>query len=186
VTLAAGDFYRRREGAPGAVSGGPTQAFLTRMPRAFQGTPRPAGARPGSATSPRLATDFTYADVEPWLKAEPSVRRALVPRWRQKAREPAFRAALLANRRANPEWDAILFPRPARPRGVPRRRGARRVRVVREGGECAGRPASRAPAGRQRGEARSAVWRRVHNARRCNVHAGRRRAESHAREGMNT
>jgi hypothetical protein len=38
------------------------------------------------------------------------LRRPLVQRWRSKAREPAFRAALVANLAAHPEWDPVLFP----------------------------------------------------------------------------
>jgi hypothetical protein len=59
---------------------------------------------------PKDAPDFAYADVERWLKSEPAVRKPLMQRWRAKAREPAFRSALIANLSAHPEWDPILFP----------------------------------------------------------------------------
>lgn len=55
--------------------------------------------------------EFGYADVEPWLKAESAVRRMLMQRWRPKAKDNAFRTALVANLPAHPEWDPILFPR---------------------------------------------------------------------------
>jgi hypothetical protein len=74
---------------------------------------------------PKDAGDFAYADVEPWLKAEPSVRRPLMQRWRAKAREPAFRSALVSNLSSHPEWDPILFPEKYKPKELsPMRPGA--------------------------------------------------------------
>jgi hypothetical protein len=57
--------------------------------------------------------------VEHWLKAESSVRRPLMQRWRGKVREPAFRNALVANLSAHPEWDPILFPEKYKPKEPP-------------------------------------------------------------------
>jgi hypothetical protein len=42
-------------------------------------------------------------------------RYALAP----KARDPAFRSALIANLRSHPEWDPILFPEKYKPKPPP-------------------------------------------------------------------
>jgi len=98
VPLRTGDFYRRKAGGRGVVSGSPTPAFVADVPRPFRDS-LPLRAerfrdRPAQARDP---SEFAYADVEAWLKAEPSVRRPLMQRWRVKARETAFRSALIAN-----------------------------------------------------------------------------------------
>jgi hypothetical protein len=111
VSLKAGDYYRRKAGARGSVNTGSTEAFVAGMPRAFRDSlPLRLDRYRNQPVQPKEAPDFTYADVEPWLKAEPWLRRPLVQRWRAKARNPAFRAALVAGLASHPEWDPILFP----------------------------------------------------------------------------
>jgi hypothetical protein len=111
VPLKSGDYYARKAGLRGAVNPGSTQAFLGSMPRGFRDSlPLRIDRFRTQDVRPKDAPDFVYADVEPWLKAEPTLRKPLVQRWRVKARNPAFRAALIANLRAHPEWDPILFP----------------------------------------------------------------------------
>lgn len=123
VVLKAGDFYRRKGTARGAVSTSPAQDFVAEMPSFFRDSlPLRLERFRDRPVQARQATDFGYADVERWLKAEPSIRRPLMQRWRAKAREPAFRAALAANLGAHPEWDPILFPEKYKPKepSVPR------------------------------------------------------------------
>lgn len=109
--LKAGDHYKRKAGSRGAANPGGMQAFVQDMPRAFRDSlPLRAERFRDQTLRPRDAPGFDYADVETWLKAEPMVRRPLVQRWRSKAREPAFRAALVSNLNAHPEWDPVLFP----------------------------------------------------------------------------
>jgi hypothetical protein len=111
VPLKSGDYYARKAGLRGAVNPGSTQTFLGAMPRGFRDSlPSRIDRFRTQDVRPKDAPDFVYADVEPWLKAEPTLRKPLVQRWRVKARNPAFRAALIANLRAHPEWDPILFP----------------------------------------------------------------------------
>lgn len=111
VSLKSGDYYRRKVGARGVVNGGSTEAFVAGMPRVFRDSlPLRLDRYRNQAVQPKDAPDFAYADVEPWLKAEPWLRRPLVQRWRVKARNPAFRAALVAGLASHPEWDPILFP----------------------------------------------------------------------------
>lgn len=117
VPLRAGDFYRRKATARGAVAPSPARDFVADVPRFFRDSiPLRLERYRDRPVQPRQAADFTYADVERWLKAEPSVRRPLMQRWRAKAREPAFRAALAANLGAHPEWDPILFPEKYKPK----------------------------------------------------------------------
>ncbi len=135
VGLRGGSFYQRKPPARGAVASGVPASFVGAMPRAFRDSlpPRMERFRDRRVT-PREATPFAYADVEVWLKAEPSVRRPLMPRWRPRLGDPAFRAALVANLSSHPEWDPILFPEKYKPKEPP---------VVR-GLDASGRPASAA------------------------------------------
>jgi hypothetical protein len=135
VALKTGDFYRRKAGSRGSTSPTPAQAFLGEMPRPFRDSlPLRAERFRDRPAQPREATEFGYADVETWLKAEPSIRRPLMQRWRVKARESAFRQSLIANLSAHPEWDPILFPEKYKPKEPPPVRAAL----------AAGRPASSA------------------------------------------
>src|SRR4051794_4494640 len=135
LPLKTGDFYRRKAGNRGTTIGTPPQAFVSEMPRPFRDSlPLRAERFRDRPAQLREAPEFGYADVESWLKAEPSVRRPLMQRWRVKAREPAFRSALIANLSAHPEWDPILFPEKYKPKEPPPVRAAL----------AAGRPASTA------------------------------------------
>ena len=111
MVLKGGDFYRRKAGTRGAVNPGSMQGFVDEMPRFFRDSLPLRGERfADQVVKPKEAPQFAYADVERWLKSEPAVRRPLMQRWRAKAREPAFRSALIANLSSHPEWDPILFP----------------------------------------------------------------------------
>lgn len=111
VSLKSGDYYRRKAGARGAANPGSTEAFFAEMPRVFRDSlPLRLDRFRNQDVRPKEASDFVYADVEPWLNAEPWLRRPFVQRWRAKARNPAFRTALVAGLASHPEWDPILFP----------------------------------------------------------------------------
>ena len=63
---------------------------------------------------------FGYADVELWLKAEPSIRRPFVQRWKAKAfKDPAFKQGIVANMSSHMEWDPVLFPEKYLPKDPP-------------------------------------------------------------------
>ena len=120
VSLKAGDLYWRKAGTRGAVAPEQMAGFIKAMPRIFRDPPPLRGERwRDHEVAPKAAPDFAYADVEAWLKAEPPVRRPLMQRWRAKARDGAFRAALTANLGAHPEWDPILFPEKYLPKTPP-------------------------------------------------------------------
>ena len=112
VTVRSGQTYRRAAGARGVAGGNPPGAFVTEMPRPVRDSlPQRAERFKEREVQPRAAPDFTYADVEAWLKAESSWwRRQFIERWRVKARESAFRSALIANLSSHMEWDPVLFP----------------------------------------------------------------------------
>jgi hypothetical protein len=117
VNLRAGDFYQRKPPARSNVASGVPPAFATAIPRSFRDTlPTRIDKFAQRAVVPRDAPAFSYADVEDWLKAEPAVRRPLMQRWRAKAHDAPFRAALIANLSSHPEWDPILFPEKYRPK----------------------------------------------------------------------
>jgi hypothetical protein len=111
VSIKSGHFYRRASGTRGATSPTAAAAFVADMPRAFRDSlPLRAERFKEREVVAKPAPDFSYADVEPWLKAESPMRRQFVERWRVKARDPAFRAALIANLQSHYEWDPVLFP----------------------------------------------------------------------------
>jgi len=112
IGLRQGQSYRRAAGTTrGSIGGSPPAAFLSELPRPFRDSlPLRIDKFKDREVQPKPASDFTYADVEPWLKAESPFRRQFIERWRAKAREPAFRSALIANLSSHPEWDPILFP----------------------------------------------------------------------------
>jgi len=121
MSLKSGDYYQRKFPSRGVVASVSPPAFVADMPRAFRDSLPPRMERfKERVVQPKDAPAFDYADVEAWLQAEPVVRRPLMQRWRSKAREPAFRAALVANLRAHPEWDPILFPEKYLPKDPPR------------------------------------------------------------------
>lgn len=117
VALKEGHFYGRSGSAPGEVSATPRSGFVQRVPRPFLDTLPARGAQfkarePASAP----AAPLVYADVQPWIDAEPALRGGFVPRWRALARQGEFRKALEQNLPAHPEWDRVLHPERYLPR----------------------------------------------------------------------
>lgn len=111
VVVKFGQYYRRAAGGKGAAGGSPPAGFVTDMPRPFRDSLPLRGDRfKDREVAAKAAPDFVYADVEPWLKSEAPMRRQFIERWRSKARDGAFRSALIANLSSHPEWDPVLFP----------------------------------------------------------------------------
>jgi hypothetical protein len=111
VGVRQGQTYRRAAGVRGTLGATTPTAFVAEMPKAFRDSlPLRADKYREREVTPRPAPDFVYADVEGWLKAETPFRRQFIERWRAKARDSAFRSALIANLSSHPEWDPILFP----------------------------------------------------------------------------
>lgn len=111
VALKEGHFYGRAGTAPGEVSATPRSGFVQRVPRPFLDTLPPRAAQfKGKESASAPGTTLVYADVQPWIDAEPALRGGFVPRWRALARQGEFRAALERNLSAHPEWDRVLHP----------------------------------------------------------------------------
>jgi hypothetical protein len=119
MVLKQGDLFHRKAGGwKGAIDHAAMAGFLGGVPRAFRDTLPPLADRYKGREDKQApqAPDFGYADVERWLNAEAPVRRQFVQRWRGKAENSAFRASLIANLSAHPEWDPILFPEKYKPK----------------------------------------------------------------------
>jgi hypothetical protein len=85
--------------------------FVDQMPRAFRDSiPSRYGRYREHEVAARSLGDFSYAEAEPWINAELSVRRQFVHTWRSKADDPAFRLDLTAKLSLHPEWGPVLFP----------------------------------------------------------------------------
>src|SRR5262249_30135872 len=99
VALKLGDTYTRKASAKGTVVQDPSPEFLSKVPKNFRDTlPSRMERFRDREVKPKEGADFGYADVELWMKAEPSIRRPFVQRWKAKAlKDPAFKAAIVAN-----------------------------------------------------------------------------------------
>ena len=109
--MTEGEAYERRGAEMGAVISRAAPDILKAMPRAFADTlPMRVRRFRDMQLAPASPLDITYDDVSGWINAESSLRPAFVQRWTAKARDPRFRAALVANLRTHPEWGRVLFP----------------------------------------------------------------------------
>lgn len=111
VNVRAGQFYTHRADQRGALQARPSASFIAAMPRQYQDNlPERLPKFKDREVAPRRLGDLAYADVERWLKGPPELRMSLMPRLRARARDPAFREALIKNLSFHPEWDRVLFP----------------------------------------------------------------------------
>jgi len=111
LRLKGGEFYSGKAGQRAAVTSRPTPAFIGALPILFlDPLPSRLARYKDRPVEPRQLDLVSYAEVEAWLKAPLAIRRPLLARFRPRAHDPAFRAALVANLRFHPEWDPVLFP----------------------------------------------------------------------------
>lgn len=104
------------DGGKPVLTGRPPPGFAQAMPPAFRDSlPMRAALFQGKDVVPKPLGAIVYADAQPWLDAEPALRRAYLARWRPLARDPAFRRGLVAGLQAHPEWQPVLFPPPPPP-----------------------------------------------------------------------
>lgn len=93
--------------APASVP--PLGALVQAMPRAFMDTLPALGARFAAVqTEPADGTVVAYEDIVMWLRAEPVLRRAMLPRWQPLLRDRAFRSAVTTHLKFHPEWERPL------------------------------------------------------------------------------
>ncbi len=110
----AGEQYSRSGAEKGSIAPRPTAAFLQGLPRSFRDTLPPLAAQfKGRNVEPKAAPMPAYAALKPWLSAEPAIRREFPKRFMSLAQDHAFREALVKNLTSHPEWEPILFPKPA-------------------------------------------------------------------------
>ena len=115
--LSEGDALVRRADAAASVARRPPTEMLQGLPRGFTDSlPRRAQRFRASPLEPGAGVPATYAEAAPWINGEPALRALAVPRFAPRASDRAFRAALLHDRRAHPEWERVLFPEKYRPR----------------------------------------------------------------------
>lgn len=92
----------------------PASAWLQQMPRAFRETlPSRASqfaSRPAPVLQPRPAPGYTA--LQPWLSAEPALRRAFPARFAELLTDRSFKAAVNAGLKQHPEWELLLRPPP--------------------------------------------------------------------------
>lgn len=124
VTLANGQMATLAPGAKPEIATRPTAALVQAMPRAFMDTlPSRAAAFAGKDVAPKPLGPLAWSDAQPWVDAEPALRRGFVKRWRALAKVPEFRHGLVAGLKSHPEWDPVLNPPPPpRPASDPSRR----------------------------------------------------------------
>lgn len=117
TALKTGEYFVRKAAQRPIVAPRPAADFLAALPPAFRDTlPSRLAKFAGRKVEAKRAADITYAEVEGWLTTDVAVRRHLLPRWRSRIADPVFRAALVANLRAHPEWDPVLFPEKYKPK----------------------------------------------------------------------
>lgn len=117
--LRDGDAFVRRGSAPGAVLKRPPADLLQDLPRGFvDSLPRRAARFQNTRVEPGPGEEAGYDEVAGWINGEPALRQAFLPRFAGRARDRQFRAALVAEMRAHPEWDRMLFPEKYRPKPV--------------------------------------------------------------------
>ncbi len=119
TTLKSGEFLIWSAGAKPLLASRAPGDFVQSLPKAFLDN-LPARAALFNAPERELvltrASEPAYAQLQPWLDAEPALRKANLPRWKPLAAKPEFRQALRANMGAHPEWGPVLDPpRPKTP-----------------------------------------------------------------------
>ena len=114
LALAPNNFVNARLGEKPELTARPAPEFLAQMPRPFRDPlPSRAGKFRDNPVTPKPLGEVAYDDVAGWLAAEPGLRLPMVERWRPRLRDKSFRAAMIANLAAHPEWDPLVFPEKA-------------------------------------------------------------------------
>lgn len=110
-SLKDGDAFAARAAQPGALLRRPPADLIDGLPRAFADSlPRRAALWQGRVVEAGAGSEPVYASVAPWINAEALLRPSFVQRFGPLARDRGFRASLVAELRAHPEWTRLLFP----------------------------------------------------------------------------
>lgn len=109
--LAANEFVWRQGSPRLQQANKPSVEFVAALPTLFRDVlPARAGKFADRVVPAKPLGDISYTDVAAWLRGEPTLRASLVERWRGRAGDPAFRAALQANLAQHPEWEPVVYP----------------------------------------------------------------------------
>jgi hypothetical protein len=112
-SLQSGDFLALGQDKTPSVQARPTKDFVDSLPQLFREYLPPGYAKYQSRQNPpRPLGPFSYEEVQPWVDAEPAVRRQFVSLWRTKINDEPFRAALERSLALHPEWRPVLYPEP--------------------------------------------------------------------------
>jgi hypothetical protein len=121
ANLSANDFVSRQGSAKPQQAQRPSGDFVAALPPLFRDAlPARAGKFADRVVLPKPLGDIGYADVSGWLRGEPGLRASMVERWRGRAVDPAFTAAVRANLALHPEWELVVFPERAADRAAAR------------------------------------------------------------------
>src|SRR5882757_3619767 len=113
-----GEFIVRRGEQPATLGPRPSAEFIKNMPRHFRDDlPVLLDRFKNRRSEPKREHEVTYAEVEAWLKAGPSIKRNFVKRFETRSKDSEFRRKLIENLREHPEWDKVLFPEKYEQRG---------------------------------------------------------------------
>lgn len=116
-SLKDGDAFAARVDQPGALFRRPPADLIDGLPRAFADSlPRRAALWQGRVVETGAGSEPPYASVAPWINAEALLRPSFVQRFAPLARDRGFRAGLVAELRAHPEWTRVLFPEKFKPK----------------------------------------------------------------------
>ncbi|WP_298831834.1 hypothetical protein [uncultured Piscinibacter sp.] len=119
-SLHEGDALVTRAGEAASLARRPPAEMLQDLPRAFADSlPRRAARFLASPVEPGAGEPVTYTEASAWINGEPALRTLAVQRFAPRVSDRAFRAALLHEMRAHPEWHRVLFPEKYRPRPAP-------------------------------------------------------------------
>lgn len=112
-----GEFIVRKGEQPASLGPRPSAEFVKNMPRHFRDDlPVFLDRFKNRRVDPKSEHEVTYAEVEPWLKAGPSIKRNFVKRFEIRSKDSEFRRKLVENLREHPEWDKVLFPEKYEPK----------------------------------------------------------------------
>lgn len=119
LALKDGDALVRRGSEAATLARRPPADLLAGLPRAFADSlPRRAARFQARPVEPGAAVPVSYAEAARWINGEPALRTLAVARFKPRAADREFRAALVAELKAHPEWDRVLFPEKHRPKPV--------------------------------------------------------------------
>jgi hypothetical protein len=113
----AGDFVSRKSGQAFVFAGRPAPEFVKGMPGYFRDNlPVLLDRLRNRNVEPRFEHEVSYVEIEDWLKADYPIRKSMLERFENRARDPDFRRKLVENLPQHPEWDRVLHPEKYQPK----------------------------------------------------------------------